>query len=360
MPSGDGYRFVAGDGAIVPTTYRRPHPWPKATVPATTRRLRLKTLAAAGALSFIGAACGTSSNPAVSAPATTATSGVSSTGAVPQSRKVTTTSAAGTTPSAARPCGVTRNLPAYQHVVWIVMENRSYGEIVGSRSAPYLNSLSTSCGLATNYSGVAHPSLPNYIALTSGSTQGVTDDSGPRSNPVRAPSLFSLLGSNWRALEEGMPSNCAAASSSSYAVKHNPAAYYTNIPAQCNAQDVPLGSAPDISARFTFITPNLCHDMHDCSTSIGDAWLAGIVPQILNSPQYRAGTTAVFITWDENDAGGQRVPTYVIGPSVVPGTRSAVAYNHYSLLRSTEDLLGLRPLLAAAATAQGMRSGFGL
>ncbi len=248
----------------------------------------------------------------------------------------------------------------YQHVVWIVMENRSYDQIVGSKSAPYLNSLSDACGLATDYSGVAHPSLPNYIALTSGSTQGITNDSGPPSNRVSAPNLFTLLGSGWRALEEGMPSNCATSGSSDYAVKHNPAAYYTNLAAACANQDVPLGSTADISARFTFITPNLCHDMHDCSTSAGDSWLAGAVPQMLDSSQYRAGTTAVFITWDENDSGGQRVPTYVVGPSVVPGSRSAVPYNHYSLLRTTEDLLGLQPLIGAAATAPGMRAGFGL
>ncbi len=240
------------------------------------------------------------------------------------------------------------------------MENRSFNEVVGSSSAPYLRSLAAACGLATNYSGVAHPSLPNYIALTSGSTQGISNDAGPQTDPVSAPSIFSLLGPGWRSLEESMPANCASSSSGNYAVRHNPAAYYTSVARACGRQDVPLGSTPDISARFTLITPNLCHDMHNCSTAAGDSWLAKVVPQILDSPTYRAGATALFITWDENDAGGERVPTYVVAPSVAPGTRSAVAYTHYSLLRTTEDLLGVRPLLGAAATATSMRAAFNL
>jgi hypothetical protein len=248
----------------------------------------------------------------------------------------------------------------YIHVVWILMENRASSQVEGSSSAPYLDGLGTECAVATNYTGISHPSLPNYIALTSGTTAGITDDESPSAHPLSIPNIFSLLGSNWRALEESMPSNCDLSSGGEYAVRHNPAAYYTNIRAACASQDVPLRSLPDLSARFTFITPNVCDDMHDCPTQAGDAWLAREVPLILASPQYRAGNTAVFITFDENDAGGSAVPMYVVAPSIRPGTTVGQAFNHFSLLRTSEELLGLHPLLGQAATAPSMIAAFHL
>ena len=281
-----------------------------------------------------------------------------------------TTGVPATTPapvvSAGRPCVGSTPPARYDHVVWIVMENRGLEDIVGSRSAPYLASLAARCGLATGYSGVAHPSLPNYIAMTSGGTQGIGDDSGPGSHPLGVQSIFGLLGpdsagnAGWRSLQEAMPVACDHSSGGNYATKHNPAAYYTALASTCATNDVPMGPVPDVSARFTFITPDLCHDMHDCSTATGDRWLAAEVPMILGSAQYRAGRTAVFITWDENDSGGSLVATYVIAPSVRPGTRSAVTLDHYSLLRSTEEMLGLTPLLGRATGAPDMRSPFHL
>jgi phosphatidylinositol-3-phosphatase len=256
-------------------------------------------------------------------------------------------------------CGRAGSPPArYDHVVWIVMENRSYSDAIG---APYIHGLATACGLATNFHAEAHPSLPNYVAMTSGSTQGIHDDAGPAQHPLTAPSIFSQLGGGWRALEDAMPSPCLRADSGRYAVRHNPAAYFANVASSCDAQDVRLGAAPDLSARFTFVTPDLCHDMHDCSTVAGDKWLAGFVPQILRSSEYAAGRTAVFLTWDEDDgSASNHILTVVIAPHVRPGTRSAAAFDHYSLLRTSEDLLGLPAKLGAAARAPSMRPAFGL
>jgi phosphatidylinositol-3-phosphatase len=264
-------------------------------------------------------------------------------------------------PSSARPCGLLRTPPrVYRHVVWIVMENRSYERVVGSTDAPYLSSLARSCGLATNFSAEAHPSLPNYIAMTSGSTQGITDDGGPSSHPLGAPSIFSQLGTGWRVLAEGMPQNCAASSSGRYAVKHNPAVYYTAVQQACSRQDVPLGRIPDVSARFTLIVPDRCHDMHDCSTSQGDTWLSTFLPTVLDSAAYRSGSTAVFVTWDEGKKKDNHIATYVLSPYTPRGLRSAAAFDHYSLLRTTEELLGISGRLGAAATAASMRPAFHL
>ena len=260
----------------------------------------------------------------------------------------------------ARPCGTTTVPPVWRHVVWIIEENRSYNQIVGSPAAPYLARLARECGLATDYAGVAHPSLPNYLALTSGSTHGAVDDAGPSAHPVAGPSIFSLLGSRWRTLAESMPLACDRQPSGNYAVKHNPAVYYTSIRAACARQDVPLGRTPDLAAAFTVIVPNLCNDMHDCSTATGDVWMSRELPLIFSSAAYRAGDTAAFITWDESDAGGSQVPLYVIAPSVRPGTRVHEALSHYSLLRTTEEMLGLHPLLGAARRAPSMAQAFGL
>ena len=250
------------------------------------------------------------------------------------------------------------------------MENRSFDQIIGSPSAPFINALARTCGLATNYRAVAHPSLPNYIAATSGGTWGIGDDGPPAAHPLAVASIFEQARSA-RSYEESMPVNCAAASSGDYAVKHNPEAYYTRIRNACSANDVPLGT-PSAGAlaqalttsalpAFAFVTPNLCNDMHDCPTASGDAGSRAGSRRSPRSPAYRAGDTVVFITWDENDgANGNQVATIVVSPSTRPGTRSREAFTHYSLLRTTEELLGIRAHLGLATGAASMRTAFNL
>jgi phosphatidylinositol-3-phosphatase len=244
------------------------------------------------------------------------------------------------------------------------MENHSYSQIIGSASAPYINSLATIYGTATQMFAESHPSLPNYIAMTSGSTQGISDDNNPSSHPLNVPNIFQQLGTNSRSLEESMPSNCLKTNSGNYAVRHNPQAYYTNLGTACSTNDVPLGSTPDLSAAFTFITPNVCSDMHSLcggpnSIAQGDTWLKGFIPKILASPQYQAGKLALFITWDEDDSSStNHIATLVISPTT-SHVSSSTHFTHYSILRTTEELLGL-PLIGAAANATSMRTTFGL
>jgi phosphatidylinositol-3-phosphatase len=273
--------------------------------------------------------------------------GVVTTADVPSSVAATATS----------PCG-TSHQARVTHVVWILLENEGYS-VMGSPSAPYLNALATHCGLATNDVAVSHPGLPNYIALTSGSTQGITDDAEPSSHPLNVPSIFSELKGNWRALAESMPSACDRVTSGSYAARHNPAVYYTNLPT-CSRDDVPLTSPLNLSAAFTFITPNICNDMHSCPVSTGDAWLKSHVPQIVSSPQYRTGSLALFITFDENNlAANNQIPTIVVAPSVPKGLRVSKSFTHYSLLRTTEALLHV-PSLGGARSANSMVTPFHL
>jgi hypothetical protein len=267
----------------------------------------------------------------------------------------------GPSAAAAAPCGTVARPPTtYEHVVWVVMENKAYSQIIGSNRAPYINRLARQCGSASRFFAETHPSLPNYIAMTSGSTHGIADDNGPSSHPLRGASIFSQAGAGWRSLQESMPSNCRLSNAGEYAVRHNPAAYYSAIRTACPSHDVPLGSTPNLSARFTFVTPNLCHDMHDCSVKAGDAWLSTWLPKLFASSQYRAGRTAVFLTWDEDDRGADNhIATLVVAPSVRAGTAVSTKFDHYSMLRTTEQLLGLG-FLGKAATAASMRGAFNL
>ena len=241
------------------------------------------------------------------------------------------------------------------------MENHGSGSIIGSSQAPYVNQLANSYGLATNYFAISHPSLPNYIALTSGGTQGVGDDNGPSSHPLNVPSIFSQLpGGQSRSLQESMPSNCLKSDSGQYVLHHDPMAYYTNLGSDCGSFDVPFGASPDLSAAFTFITPNAIHDMLNGTVAQGDSFLSSYVPALMATAQYQAGNTAIFITWDEdeNSGGSNKVPTIVVSP-YTGAVKVSTSYSHYSLLRTAEDLLGL-PALGGAVTASPMEGAFGL
>lgn len=267
---------------------------------------------------------------------------------------------ASSTPSipASSPCGDEAQMH-YDHVVWIVLENVGYS-VTDSPNAPYLGSLAAACGLATHDYAVSHPSLPNYVALTSGSTQGITDDGEPSAHRLSAPSIFSELKGNWTSLVESMPSRCDRVTSGEYAARHNPAVYYQGLSATCPQRDVPLSLPLDLTKAFTFIVPNVCDDMHSCPAATGDRWLRRIVPLILKSSQYQSRSLVLFITFDENDAqSSNRVPTWVIAPSVPRGARVGVRYSHYSLLRTTESLLHV-PLLGHARDAASMVKPFDL
>jgi hypothetical protein len=256
------------------------------------------------------------------------------------------------------PCGVS-STATYSHVVWIMLENVGYS-VVGSPSAPYFNQLASKCALATNDYAASHPSLPNYVALTSGSTQGISDDGEPSTHALHAPSIFSELGSNWTALVESMPSPCDRVTSGKYAARHNPAVYFTNVTAQCRSNDVPFSLPMNLSAGFTMIVPNICHDMHSCPVSTGDKWLRQMVPLILSSSQYQSRSLVLFITFDENDSmASNQIPTIVISPSTPKGKRVNDHFSHYSLLRTTETLLHVRHL-GQARSARSMITPFHL
>ncbi|MGL3807144.1 alkaline phosphatase family protein [Paeniglutamicibacter sp. R2-26] len=255
------------------------------------------------------------------------------------------------------------------HVVVIVEENHSRSSILGNRDAPYINKLAAANALATNYRAVAHPSLPNYLAMTSGTTARITTDCTPGDGCMaEVPNIAELLeasGRTWKMYAQSMPAPCTAADSGTYAVRHNPFMYYPGVTgdsASCRAHVVPLprldedlrsaAGLPDL----VFIAPNLCNDMHDCSVATGDAWLSHLVPRILASPAFTTQNSLLVLTWDEdeNDGGNNTVPTILAGPAARQGVESRRPYNHYSLLRTLENLWGLPPLTANDGKAATM------
>jgi hypothetical protein len=240
----------------------------------------------------------------------------------------------------------------FSHVYVIVMENKGYESIVGNSDAPYINSLIATYGLATNYSGVAHPSEPNYLALFSGSTQGIADDGTHDFIGQNLADQLEAQGKTWKVFAQNVPPNCYTGAtatdgedgSGTYARKHEPAISFTDI----SSSQARCGNITDFThfdpaaADFEFIAPNLCNDMHDCSVATGDTFLRNFVPTILNSPAWQEGGV-LFITWDEGEGvlNGNHVPTLVISQAVPKGFQSNVAHDHYSLLRTIEDAWNL-------------------
>ena len=276
------------------------------------------------------------------------------------------------------PCGSVGST-TYDHVIWILMENKSYGSVIGSGSAPFETALARECATAAHWNdaGSDYNSLPNYIALTTGIPTGdprldpfYCDCAPAKSVNVTVDNLFRQVraaGLTEKSYAEGMSGNCSYEEDTTYAPKHNPALYMWGGSDRqaCRADDVPMGSnrsgafIDDLEAgtlpSFSYIAPNLCNDTHDCGVATGDAYLKTLVGNILSSRLYRRGHTAVVVVWDEDTP----VPNIVVSPSVHPGTVVASTVSHYSLLRATEDIFGL-PRLLSAADAPDFRAAAGL
>ncbi len=256
-------------------------------------------------------------------------------------------------------------------VFTIVMENKGYSRVVGSASAPYFNALAARYALCTNYRTPYHPSLPNYLVMTSGQTWGVADDAYHLIDSGGA-DVFAQMGDSgvpWRAYAESMGTACRTSDGATYASRHNPAVYYASVvsdPAWCGGHVVDLSQlwtdlaadADGTALRYAWITPNLIDDMHDGTIAQGDAWLAQVVPQIMASAGYRNGG-AIFILFDEVEGGNDRtlVPALVVSERLArPGQPDGTAYDHRSYLAAVQDILGIGrlPSTAGATSMAGL------
>jgi hypothetical protein len=256
------------------------------------------------------------------------------------------------------------------HVVIIVDENKPETSVIGNLAAPYLTALAKSYALATNYSAITHPSLPNYLALTSGSTDGISSDCNPPGGACTAAvrnisDEVLASGRSWRMYAESMPAPCTTHNVGNYAVKHVPFLYYpdvTNHPSYCAAHVVPYSDlATDLATptrlpNYSFVSPNLCDDMHSCSIKTGDTWMAKNVPQILNSPAFTTQRSLLIITFDEGDSANNIVACIFAGSAAKRKYTTATPYSHYSLLRTVESVWDLAPLTRNDAAATPMLS----
>jgi hypothetical protein len=267
----------------------------------------------------------------------------------------------------------------------IVMENQNWSDIQGNPSAPYINhTLLPMASYATRYYTPPnnHPSEPNYLWLEAGTNFGIYNDDPPDENhqatTLHLVTLLKNAGISWKAYEEGISgTDCPLANNGLYAAKHNPMVFFddvtdTNNPHSpyCIAHERPFSElAADLQrntvARYNFITPDLCDDMHNSCPPLndpvaqGDTWLSHTVPMILNSSAYRQGG-ALFITWDEGSFGSDGpIGMIVLSPYAKGGGyASRLYYTHSSTLRTLEEIFGVKPLLGDAKNATDLRDLF--
>ncbi|MBV9729292.1 MAG: acid phosphatase [Pseudonocardiales bacterium] len=264
----------------------------------------------------------------------------------------------GSTMPAANPSGppvpsVPGAVPRPDHIVVVVFENKAYQQVIGAAAAPYLTSLAHTGANFTDAHGERHPSQPNYVALLAGSTHGVTDDSCPQQLGTQPNLARQLLDSGrsfagYSADLPGVGFTGCSSPDGRYARKHNPWVDFTNIPASAN---LPLSALPtDLAALPTFaiVIPNMCDDMHDCPVANGDAWAQHHLPAYLDWAHTH--NSLLIVTFDEdNGTAANHIPTLFAGPMVRPGD-VPTHIDHYTILRTIEDMYQLAPLGAAAAT----------
>jgi phospholipase C len=269
------------------------------------------------------------------------------------------------------------DLKNFQHVWVIMMENTGYSHLIGNSNAPWINFAAATYGLATNYTGVSHPSQPNYIAATSGSTHGVVNDNDVTIDVPNIVDQIEASGRSWKGYMQsyfaGGNTNKLASSAGNqlYERKHNPFVSYLDVqssPARMAnlvdfsqlGTDLTSGNAPD----YSWISPDQCNDMHGrgapasdpCSfarendlIAAGDAFLSSTVGMIMSSSAW-TGNSVIFVTWDESDfpfgdvsgccdavPGGGHVVTLAISHSDHSARTSSVAYNHYSMLATIQQ-----------------------
>ncbi len=239
-------------------------------------------------------------------------------------------------------------------VVMVIFENKSYSKIIGNPSAPYINSLASLGATFTSSHGVTHPSQPNYIALFSGSTQGVTNDVvPPPGSPWSSANLASRLlagGRTFAGYCEGLPSTGSlVATYGRYARKHNPWSDFSNVPSSLNK---PFSSFPTTYSSLptvSVVVPDLYNDMHDGPISAGDTWLKSHLSAYVLWAKTHNGL--LIITFDEDDfTVSNQIPTVFVGPMVKPG-RYGQWINHYNVLRTLCGMYRLSaPGKAATAT----------
>ncbi|GAA2387499.1 alkaline phosphatase family protein [Dactylosporangium salmoneum] len=243
------------------------------------------------------------------------------------------------------------SVPRFDHIVLVMFENHAYSQINGSSSAPYFNSLAGQGAKFSKSYAVTHPSQPNYIALFSGSTQGVTSDDCPKNfTGTNLQSQLVGAGLTFNGYSESMPSNgYTGCSSGNYQRKHNSWVDFSSVPAASNLTYASFPSSANYASLPTvaFVTPNMCNDMHDCSVSTGDTWLKNNLDAY--AQWAKTHNSLLIVTFDEdNRLALNQIFTVFVGANVKTGTYTE-QINHYNVLRTIEGAYGLSGINNAAS-----------
>jgi len=241
-------------------------------------------------------------------------------------------------------------VPRFDHIVLVMFENKANSQITSS-SAPYFTALAAQGAKFSQSYAITHPSQPNYIALFSGSTQGVTSDSCPKT--FTATNLGAQLigaGLSFTGYSESMPSDgYTGCSSGTYMRKHNSWVDFSNVPAASNRTYAAFPTDYSTLPTVAFVTPNMCNDMHDCSISTGDTWLRSHLDEY--AQWAKTHNSLLIVTFDEdNSLSLNHIHTSFIGQHVTPGTYSE-KITHYTVLRTIESAYGLSAIGGAAGVS---------
>ncbi|MEV8513791.1 alkaline phosphatase family protein [Dactylosporangium sp. NPDC051484] len=243
------------------------------------------------------------------------------------------------------------SVPRFDHIVLVMFENHAYSQINSSSSAPYFNSLAAQGAKFTKSYAITHPSQPNYIALFSGSTQGVTNDDCPKNfTGVNLQSQLAGAGLTFTGYSEAMPSDgYTGCSSGTYRRKHNSWVDFSSVPAAANLTYASFPSSSNYASLPTvaFVTPDMCNDMHDCSVSTGDTWLKNNLDAY--AQWAKTHNSLLIVTFDEdNRLALNQIFTIFVGANVKAGSYSE-KINHYNVLRTIEGAYGLPGINGAAS-----------
>jgi hypothetical protein len=255
---------------------------------------------------------------------------------------------AGVTEAAVRPAAST--VPTFDHIVLVMFENKNNSSISGSSSAPYFNSLAAQGAKFTNSFAITHPSQPNYVALFSGATQGVTSDACPANLGTKANLGQQVIGAGrtFKGYSESMPSDgYTGCASGTYQRKHNSWVDFSNVPAASNVRYTAFPTDFTALPTVSFVTPNMCSDMHDCSIGTGDTWLKS---HLDSYAQWAKTHNSLFIVTFDEDSGTSvnQIFTTFVGAHVKAGAYSE-SINHYTILRTIEASYGLPGINNAAS-----------
>lgn len=243
-------------------------------------------------------------------------------------------------------------IPVPDHIIFVWFENKDFNQIIGSPSAPFINSLISKGTVFTNFHALGHPSYPEYIAFFGGTKNGKTNDDCITGTPYSNPNLYTQLkakGKSFSWYSEGLPAiGSMVCSSGAYLERHNPTQCFSNVPASSNKRWIDFPTDYSLLENVVCISPNIYNDMHSSSILQGDNWLKNKCTSLIN---WCKTHNSIFVVYfDENNgAAGNTIPVIAVGQPVKIGSKSVIYYDHYNWTRTILAFYGAAPIANAVS-----------